>query len=181
MGSLTKYNNKVTRIKMKLIVCLASLLPVLLGASVFQEKQDASIVLDGRKGRVRRTFQLSELSIDWFSNKLESVKDWQEFKEGVEKTWVPEEQTEVLEKCVTKCWWKDRGLYTLGHAFEEKREDYVDAKAQGLNPTRPVPCPECCKAIPPSLNAETWPYVQRTCANVDMNEVEDNKVEDIEE
>merc|ERR1711970_390576 len=157
---------------MKVIICLAMLLPVLLGAHVFQDKQAANNVLAENKERVRRGgLQLSELTPDWFSNALDSVKDWEEFKEALEDTPLPEEQVDALERWVSACWWKDQAADLAGGAFEEKREDYVDAKANGLNPTRPVPCPQCCDVIPPGLGAQSWPYVRRTCDGV-LNEEE---------
>merc|ERR1711929_7085 len=163
---------RISQIKsmMRVFICLAMLFPVLLGAAVFQEKQAAHDVLAENKERARRGLQLSELTPDWFSNALDSVKDWEEFKEALEDTPLPEDQVDALERCVSACWWKDQLRDVKGSAFEEKREDYVDAKAAGLNPTRPVPCPQCCSKIPPGLGAQSWPYVRRTCQNVNEEE-----------
>merc|ERR1711972_95004 len=80
----------------------------------------------------------------------------------------------ALESCITTCNYKDHLLDFQGKSFEETRETYEEAKDQGMNSQRPVPCPQCCEKIPKSLGdiQSNWPQIAGTCniaANDDAN------------
>merc|ERR1712014_431657 len=102
---------------------------------------------------------------DYFTNNLESIEAWEEWKDSLEELPIPEAEVDNLESCITKCNAKDHLLDFTGNSFEEKRETYEEAKDQGMKSQRPIPCPECCKTIPKSLGdiAKNWPQIAGTC------------------
>merc|ERR1712066_1119437 len=104
---------------------------------------------------------VSQQVSDYFTNNLESIEAWEEWKDSIEELNIPESEVDNLADLT-------------GNAFEEKRETYEEAKDQGMKSQRPIPCPECCKTIPKSLGniAQTWPQIAGTCniaANDDAN------------
>merc|ERR1712173_398644 len=102
---------------------------------------------------------------NYFTNQLESIEAWEEWKDGLEELDLPESEVDNLESCITKCNGMDNIKDVVGNSFEEKRETYEEAKDQGMNSQRPVPCPQCCKTIPKSLGNITanYPQIAGTC------------------
>ena len=101
---------------------------------------------------------------------LRGMSEWEEFKENVEDTPIPEVQVDNLESCLSGCWHKDFWVKDpTGIAFEETREKWEvmresESKLNGffapcratnsckvsekLFQLRPIPCGHCCDAIP---------------------------------
>merc|ERR1712115_29231 len=102
---------------------------------------------------------------DYFTNNLESIEAWEEWKDSLEELPIPEAEVDALESCIFRCNAKDHALDFTGNSFEEKRETYEEAKDQGMNSQRPVPCPQCCEKIPKSLGdiQKQWPQIAGTC------------------
>jgi len=102
---------------------------------------------------------------------LRSVGEWEEFKEDLEDTPIPEAEVDNLEKCVSACWWTDKFMRDpIGIAFEENsekweknRESYTSLThgkfaackatnscpvSEALYEIQPIPCGQCCAKIP---------------------------------
>ena len=90
--------------------------------------------------------------INW-NGAFTTIQAWEDFKDGIEEIGLPENEVDKLETCVSQCWWKDQALDFIGKAYEEKRETWEEYKYSvgAPNSNRPLPCPQCCAAVPKSL------------------------------
>merc|ERR1712150_211505 len=72
-----------------------------------------------------------------------------------EEIGLPEQEVDKLERCITKCWWRNKALDFVGQAYEEKRENWEEYRtgmgAAGDSMKKLVPCKECCGKLPNTL------------------------------
>merc|ERR1711879_449906 len=122
----------------------------------FLSKEDASNVLDLPHLRVKRFWnrgdKVSRIRRKW-NNKCQfnSVERWIEFKDELEETDLPEKQVDQLERCTSKCSWKDRAKDFAGQAYEERREDQEEKN----KPFEPA-CKKCFGKIPKAASPWSW-------------------------
>merc|ERR1712053_29877 len=98
-------------------------------ANKFLTKEEANSKLVLPDGRTRRAAMgLMKKSVKrvqerWNSYcKFNTVEKWNEFKDDVEETNLPESEVDKLESCTFRCARKDEALDFVGKAYEEKRE-----------------------------------------------------------
>ena len=77
--------------------------------------------------------------------KFNSVEKWNEFKDDVEETNLPEKEVDRLEKCTFRCARKDEAADLVGKAYEEKRE-----KQEEKGKPFVAACPQCFMFVPKS-------------------------------
>merc|ERR1712014_245688 len=88
-------------------------------------------------------------------NHLNSVEAWEEYKDKLEEnTAIPEEEVDELERCCSKCWWKNGFQKIYGrnhHELKELSERNFEETGKAL----PVPmaCPKCIRHIPKHADA----------------------------
>merc|ERR1711981_1083315 len=75
--------------------------------------------------------------------KFNSVEKWDEFKDEVEETSLPEAEVDKLESCTSTCYWKDQAKDIGGRGYEEKRE----TQEENNDPFEPA-CPKCFNKVP---------------------------------
>lgn len=97
--------------------------------SEFVSKNDANSLLSVpdsyvRNGRGLTSKSIKSIKEEWNTVcKFNSVEKWIEFKDELEDTVLPEKEVDSLERCTSKCYWKDQAKDFVGNAYEEKRED----------------------------------------------------------
>ena len=120
------------------------------GAAHFVSKRDANSVLDVPESyqRKRRFLgkSISSIKKKWNTVcKFNSVEKWDEFKDELEETSLPEKEVDRLESCTFKCARKDEALDFVGKAYEENREKQEEKEYMFV-----PACEGCFKHVPKS-------------------------------
>merc|ERR1712096_29031 len=139
MGILHKHNNTQYTFStiMKLLYSVA-LFALANAASYTQNKQAASSFLKAKADEYLKDWsqqevdQASKLATDLG---LDSIATWAKYKEGVtsedqresldtDDSPYPEADSEVLEECVSECYWRDWRADWKGNNYEERLEAF---------------------------------------------------------
>ena len=143
-----------SKTNMKLVLLVTALISIIQAKNEFLTKEEANSKLVLPDGRTRRAakglFGKSVKSVqkEWNSYcKFNSVEKWNEFKDDVEETNLPEKEVDNLERCTFWCHKRDIGKDFLGNAYEEKREDQEENGTEFV-----AACPKCFAKVPKSGN-----------------------------
>merc|ERR1719433_2113435 len=131
---------------MKVIILVTALISIIQGNEFLtKEEANSKLVLpDGRTRRAAMGFlkkSVSKVQRRWNSYcKFNTVEKWNEFKDDVEETNLPEKEVDNLERCTFRCARKDEAADLAGRAYEEKREKQEEKKKPFV-----AACPQCFK------------------------------------
>merc|ERR1712038_271930 len=139
---------------MKVILLVTLLIPFIQSQNEFMSKEEANsrlVLPDGRTRRAAMGFlkkSVSKVQRRWNSYcKFNTVEKWNEFKDDVEETNLPEKEVDNLEKCTFWCARSDEAKDFAGNAYEEKREDQEEKGT-----VFQAACPQCFAKVPKSGN-----------------------------
>merc|ERR1712117_235415 len=142
---------------MKVIILVTLFMPfiqALDSTSGLMSKEEANSKLVLPDGRTRRAAigifkkSVSKVQRRWNSYcKFNTVEKWNEFKDDVEETNLPEKEVDNLEKCTFWCARSDEAKDFAGNAYEEKREDQEEKGTAFV-----AACPQCFAKVPKSGN-----------------------------
>merc|ERR1739848_656831 len=142
-----------SRTNMKVVLLVTALISII-QANEFLTKEEANSKLVLPDGRTRRAAmglfskKVSKVQKRWNNYcKFNSVEKWNEFKDDVEETNLPEKEVDNLEKCTFWCARADEAKDFAGQAYEEKREDQEE---KGTPFT--AACPQCFDKVPKTGN-----------------------------
>merc|ERR1711893_345070 len=145
-----------SKTNMKLVLLVTALISIIQAKNEILTKEEANARLLLPDGRTRRAAK------GLFGKSVKSVKKkWNEFKDDVEETNLPEKEVDNLERCTFWCKTRDHGKDLLGNAYEEKREDQEENGTPFV-----AACPKCFEKVPKSGNFKFPKIVKgKKCVN----------------